>query len=78
MDPPPFPTVHDEPGVLQDLHREREPGLTGPEHVHEVADAPLPVAQPVEHREPRLVGQGVKDPGRLRVQSHAAQYIKIF
>src|SRR6202162_3882192 len=72
VDPAAFPPIDDESGLLQDLHVEREPGLSGPEQVHEVADTTLPVAEPAEHREPRLIGEGVEDPGHLRLQFHGS------
>jgi len=65
VDPAAFPPVDDEARVLQDLHVEGEPRLSGPEQIHEVADATLSFAEPIEYREPGLVRQGVKQPGGL-------------
>src|SRR5687768_4045750 len=50
-------TVGHEPGVLEHLEVEGEPGLAGVERLGEVADAALPFSQHVDDLEARLVGE---------------------
>src|SRR5919112_6259850 len=53
--------IGDEPRVLEHLEMEGEPRLRGVERLLQVADAALAVAQHLEHRQPRLVGEGVEE-----------------
>ena len=60
--PAALPPVGHQPRVLQDLKVEQQPVLSRLECIGQVTDAPLPEPEPLQDREPGLVGEGVEQP----------------